>query len=84
MYLHTIPRPPSIDDNVDGDKKSPARMTADGLGYNLAKKVCNRGKFDNSYTSLMDTIRRRVKNSDIIFLLLLWKRHNRSGIKIVT
>ena len=45
MYLHTIPRPPSIDDNVDGDKKSPARMTADGLGYNLAKKVCNRTRY---------------------------------------
>lgn len=45
----TIPRPPSIEESVDGDKKSPATIMADGLmGDNLAKNVCTLGKFVNS------------------------------------
>jgi hypothetical protein len=33
--LTTIPRPPSIEDSVEGDKKSPARTTHFGAGDNL-------------------------------------------------
>ena len=66
LKLTTIPRPQSIDDNVDGDKKSPANIIADGGGIveefefelddNLDKNVCNLGKLVNSYTSLNATI----------------------------
>jgi hypothetical protein len=77
LRVATIPRPPSIEERVDGDRKSPARTTAEGrigrCGVDVAgdddddddddnfdRKVCSRGRFASSYTSLMATIRRRA------------------------
>ena len=57
----TIPRPPSIDDKVDGERKSPDKTTADGFGDKPVKNICNLGRFASSYTSLMEIIRRRAK-----------------------
>lgn len=79
LRVATIPRPPSIEDNVDGERKSPARTTAEGrrlVRYgddevdddedddddddSVDRKVCKRGRFASSYTSLMATIRSRA------------------------
>jgi hypothetical protein len=57
LSVATIPRPPSIDDNVDGLRKSPHNTTAFGFGDNLVKNVCILGKFSSEYTSLIDAIR---------------------------
>jgi hypothetical protein len=48
LALTTIPRPPSIEDRVDGERKSPASTTAVGFGDSCERKVCTRGKFATS------------------------------------
>ena len=50
-----IPFPPSIEDNVEGDKKSPASTT--NCGWNWRITVWTWGNWSNSYTSLNATIR---------------------------